>query len=934
MTYRHAPSTPLRPTRAPALGDDGRVASAGAGTVLVPPPSAPIEALGTDSTLRDFIERRLGGTFGSPTAPVPSRVARTIGRYAVLGGLGAGGMGEVLRVHDAQLDRAVAVKVAKGDVSPRELAKFIQEARITGQLEHPGIVPVHELGVDQGERLYMTMKCIEGETLEAVLRRLALRERVDAAAADVRPRGWWTGGRRQPAAPSGSQGDGEWLPSLAERLAIFAKVCEAVGFAHAKGVIHRDLKPANVMVGRHGEVLVVDWGLAKHSGTAEAVPPLPGDHAPEASALATLDGSVLGTPAYMPPEQARGQLDQVDTRSDVFALGAILYHVLTLECPYPGLTAVEVIDAAAACRVVPPRTRAPSRDIPWELDTLAMKAMARRRADRYASADALRADLDAFLAGRILAGARYTAAQRVAKWVSRHRVRLGTAALVATLAAGFGTWGLERALVAGERDRHEALALAAHEDEQWDDALLHAERALTLGAADDMERIAGASREALRREQRARALDLVRSRAEAEALATTGPIAREVEETAPYFYVARADVSARLVHLRRGLEELDLRVAVGALAEHPLPWSRLGAGWYLAGEPRRAEAAFARALALAAARGPTELPGERAWTHLQLGQLLLRDAIVCDLTRADQEGPERAQVFLARAKAALDEGVRAGGVRLVDVAVARAFAAVVAGAHDDALALCADGVDRFARELSASDFWLARSLVAWHRGDATDALASCDRCLAWKPHDGWAMVLRGAMRLKVDDARIAAGAADPCDGEAARADLEAALAIHPNLAPAHLFLGLLERRRERLSAAIARYDRAIALDPGMAIARFNRGNARLASRDPVGAIEDYGATLSAMPDFWPALLNRGRAHFERKDPEAAARDIERAVAVAPHAWEPRYSEAAILLCLGHREPARAALEAALARAPQGERARIQAEIDDLPGGAR
>ena len=924
----------------PSLGIHAPMA--GVGTVLLPPPESSRELGPPDSGLREFIEGRLGASFGwsSPASPAPAGGARTIGRYAVLGGLGTGGMGEVLKVHDDHLDRTVALKVAKGELAPRELAKFVQEARITGRLEHPGIVPVHELGVDQGERLYMTMKCIEGETLEAVLRRLALRERIVAAAAaesGVRSRGWRAGFTRRyaPAPPTGAPGDEEWLPSLAERLGIFAKVCEAVGFAHARGVIHRDLKPANVMVGRHGEVLVVDWGLAKRLGAAEGTSRHTREPAPDASALATLDGSILGTPSYMPPEQAEGKIDQVDARSDVFALGAILYHVLTLERPYPGKSAHEVLQLAAACRPVAPRMRAPTLDIPWELDTVVMKAMARRREDRYPSADALRADLDAFLAGRILAGARYTAGQRFAKWVARHRMRLGVAGLAAALAVGFGAWALERARVASDRDRHAELARAARAEARWEDALLHAERAMALGAADDLGRVADESREALRQNERARNLDLARARAEAEALTQTAPIARQVEETAPYFHLARADVSSRLVRLRADLERLATRVSTGPLAELPLPWSRLGAGWYLVGEGRRAEAALARALELQPAGGvETGVDGERAWTHLRLGQLQLRDAIVCDLTRADQEGPERAEAPLARAKASFEAGTRAGGAPEVDVAVARAFAAVVAGAHDEALALCADGVVRFERELSASDFWLARALVAWHKGDAVDALASCDRCLAWKPHDAWAMVLRGAMRLRIDVARAAQGEVDPGDLDRARADLEAALAIHPQLAPAHLFLGLVERRADQLPAAIARYDQAIALDPGMAIARFNRGNARLAGRDPTGAIEDYGATLVAIPGYWPALLNRGRAYFEKKDPRAAAQDVDRAAAAAPHAWEPRASQASILLVLGQPRLARAALEAAIERAPAHARPRLQADLDRLPGANR
>ena len=230
-------------------------------------------------------------------------------RYRILGEIGRGGMGAILKGHDIDLGRDVAVKtlLESHQDTPHLLHRFVEEARIAGQLQHPGIVPVYELGHLADQRLYFTMKLVRGRTLAQLLA-----ER--ASPADDRPR----------------------------FIKIFEQICQTLAYAHARGVIHRDLKPANVMVGAFGEVQVMDWGLAKVL-SAPGVAAGPGDAGAEldvdeddvdAADSHTRPGSVLGTPAYMPPEQARGLVDQVDERCDVFGLGAILCEILTGRPPY------------------------------------------------------------------------------------------------------------------------------------------------------------------------------------------------------------------------------------------------------------------------------------------------------------------------------------------------------------------------------------------------------------------------------------------------------------------------------------------------------------------------------------------------------------------------------------------------------------------------
>ena len=348
------------------------------------------------------------------SAPSPDDAER-LGRYPIEGRLGAGGMGEVLAVHDLELDRVVAAKVIREPADERQRWKFALEARITGRLAHPSIVPVYELGHTDDGRPYFTMKRVEGRTLSEVLS----------------------------APPSSSSPEGAVAAldrTRIDRLGIALKVCDAVAFAHSQGVIHRDLKPDNVLVGDYGEVLVCDWGVAKvlreSASTdlaANALVPVKG----EGEAVVTLDGTVMGTPAYMPPEQAQGRLDLVDERADVYALGAILYQVLCGWPPYVGRTAWSVIEQVCAGPPKPPSARAPGAAIPWELEAVVAKAMAYRREDRYPSAKALRDDLDAFLAGRLLAAARYTPVQRARKWARRHARALaaGIVALVSLIGA-------------------------------------------------------------------------------------------------------------------------------------------------------------------------------------------------------------------------------------------------------------------------------------------------------------------------------------------------------------------------------------------------------------------------------------------------------------------------------------------------------------------
>jgi len=285
-------------------------------------------------------------------------------RYELAETIGKGGMGEVWACRDWRLGRDIALKRMHGQPGGDLAARFVNEARVQGQLEHPGVVPVYDAGVTPDGLPFFTMKRVRGKTLRQVFRALAEGDPSTVA--------------EQP---------------LHKLLAVFASLCLTIDFAHARGVIHRDLKPENIMLGDFGEVYVLDWGIAKGSGDPDvATPPM------QSRAFATSAGAVVGTPGYGSPEQMRGELDLVDARTDVYALGAILFEMLTGKRLHPGddLQRIESALRGADARA---SLRAPDREVPPELEAICVRATAQRREDRFATVRSLHDAVDVYLAG-------------------------------------------------------------------------------------------------------------------------------------------------------------------------------------------------------------------------------------------------------------------------------------------------------------------------------------------------------------------------------------------------------------------------------------------------------------------------------------------------------------------------------------------------------
>ncbi|HWU91482.1 MAG TPA: serine/threonine-protein kinase, partial [Kofleriaceae bacterium] len=535
--------------------------SPGAGTW---PGSTPIRAgvaLDALPTLdgRDAAATAIAGEPGGPTAgsgEAPPLPIVPEGHYKPDREIARGGMGRIVAAEDQRLGRRVALKELL-EPAGEQLSRFQREALITARLQHPGIVPVYEAGRWPTGEPFFAMKLVSGRPLDRVI-------------ADAR--------------------------SLDERLALLPRIAaaaDAIAYAHSQRVVHRDLKPANVLIGDFGETVVIDWGLAKDldAGDGPASQPafvptstLPSgprakksgsgrraSRSTEASTL-TVAGAVMGTPAYMAPEQARGE--PVDQRADVFALGAMLYHLLAGVPPYNARTATDVIAAAALGKVVPLDER--ERRAPQELVAIVERAMAQVPGDRYENAGELAEEVRRFMTGQLVSAHRYTALQRVTRFVKRHRAAVAISIFAAITIAVGGTVAVRR--IVEERDnadRERTLAVTRQKaaekliDEVLDDMK---ERLAKIGRIDLMTNLGGEIRTYYKTlskvpggmptsdlDRMARAVDLVglaeRDSGEPDRALETWTVARSLLAGA-----VGADLSPATLFKRAMIARLDFRI--------------------------------------------------------------------------------------------------------------------------------------------------------------------------------------------------------------------------------------------------------------------------------------------------------------------------------------------------------------------------------------
>ncbi len=806
---------------------------------------------------------------------MPELAGETV-RYQLLGEVARGGMGAILKGRDIDLGRDLAIKVLleKHRDRPEMVRRFVEEAQIGGQLQHPGIVPVHELGRFPDGRLFIAMKLVKGRTLAALLE-----SRTDPA--EDRPR----------------------------FLSIFQQVCQTMAYAHARGVIHRDLKPSNVMVGSFGEVQVMDWGLAKvldQGGLADEERShrvrdgsgMIRTMGTGSAAAESIAGSVIGTPAYMPPEQARGAMETLDERADVFGLGSILCEILTGEPAYTGASSVELYRKAERADLAGAIARLDGCGAGAELVALARSCLAAAPRDRPRDAGVVAAGLAAHLAGveqRLLSAglAQARAEARAAEERKRRILAVGLAAtvLVAVTSAAAG-W----AWVSRDRAERASATIAA-----VNGAMFEAERRRQAARVAAVDQAAARWVEAIEAARRAEALAagmpgdpelLLRAREAVEA------IARERDDT------IAAEKDRRMVERLVAIHD-DLGVHMDwarAESEYAAAFRDYGVDVEAAGAREAGER-------LAASPVAVELAGAMdQWIFIRrrqappdvdgIQQLLavakaadpnpwrnrLRDA----LGRRGMQGPAARETLRGLAADADPES-------LPEASVTR-LAFALSAAEDVELAISLLGR---AQRIHPDDFWLnadlARQLLRTGRLD--EAIRFYSVAVAIRPRSGIAQngladalhrggrldeaaaTLRRAIRLRPDDVfaniRLGAVLMDRGSPAEAQAKFREAEAIRPDAGWICDHIAWVLAARGELGAAIDELREAVRREPDNPMAQHHLGQALLEAGRVAESIDALRAAIHLDRHPGPARDDLGRALLAAGELDEALRCLQR-----------------------------------------------------------
>jgi serine/threonine-protein kinase len=778
-----------------------------------------------------------------PTAPadgIPPRV----GGYLIEGEIACGGIGIVLRARDPRFRRRLAVKVlqARHADQPDLVQRFLEEAQVMGQLQHPGVPPVHDLGELEDGRPFFAMKLIQGRTLAQLLKE-----------------------RKEP---------GQDLPRF---LAVFEQVCQAVAYAHSKGVIHRDLKPSNVMVGTFGEVQVMDWGFAKVLGqertteTAEEETSTIATARTEAPGQSSQVGTVLGTPAYMAPEQARGEVERLNERCDVFGLGAILCQILTGSPPYRGPDRQAVVQQAMEGNLAGAWARLEGCGAEAELVQLAGGCLAAGRDDRPEDAGKVAQAMAAYRVGveERLRAAELERAQAMVKDQEerkRRKLAVGLAAAVLALLIliGGGWLWLE-----------------------WQATLR--EQELRQGTKAALEKAAGLQKESRWKEARA-VLEQ-----ELDRVGDTGPVylrQRLAKKRTDLILVGRLDDA----HLKAATWLQD-HFDIGA-AERDYTTAFRKAGLGQPGEDVQVVAARVRGSAVR----EQLVAALDDWAQMTEDQRRL--AWLLAVARQADPDPWRDRFRDPRVwqdRLALERLAREVRVAQLSPQLLTNLAKLLFRSGGDGMPYLKAAQARYPQ-----DFWLNFILA-----NAFHAARQIEEAIAY---------YRAALSLRSLTIPVYnnLGAALQAKGQLdeAIACFHKALALNPKYAPAHGNLGLALHAKGDLDGAIACWQKALALDPKLAQAHYSLGNALHQQGQLDEAIACYRQTLTLIPKYAEAHTHLGNALYEKDRAEEAIACHRKAIALNPKLAKAHTSLGNALAAQGQLEKAVACHRKAIALSPR------------------